>query len=226
MVVVAAFSTWMAIYGGHLAADRWWRKGLFWVPGVLCFVATVYLAVRTDRDNTDKNNAIMSSQKELQQQQQKSDQKIDIIFNLLQPSLSATHQKFQPMVKPVAAPNPSDHQGGLPQVNPATTAEASWVRVSRTERVSTRADAPYATELVVQTSKEISPVRMIVQCDQDIVAGQHLNGGAFMMYSVGVAQGNPKAFILRYDFPSFTPSSPIDIELWSRSPSKCDVQMF
>jgi len=98
--------------------------------------------------------------------------------------------------------------------------------VNRTEVESNRADASHAVELTIHTTNAISPVRMIVECDHELVAGEHLNTGTFRTYYAGLIKENPRAYVIRYDFPAFTPSTPIRIKLWSREPVVCAAHNF
>lgn len=98
--------------------------------------------------------------------------------------------------------------------------------VNRTGVESNRADASHAVELTIHTSSAVSPVRMIVECDHELVDGEHLNTGTFRTYYAGLMKENPRAYVIRYDFPAFTPTTPIRIKLWSREPVVCAAHNF
>jgi hypothetical protein len=98
--------------------------------------------------------------------------------------------------------------------------------VNRTEVESNRVDAPHAVQLTIHTTNGLSPVRMIVECDHELVDGEHLNTGTFRTYYAGLMKENPRAYVIRYDFPAFTPTTPIRIKLWSREPVVCAAHNF
>lgn len=99
------------------------------------------------------------------------------------------------------------------------------LRVSQTEETSTRADAPNHTKVVVQTTKTFTSLKLVVECNRDIVDGraEPSNGGAIMMSQQGTAQGHPNIFIAAYGSatPPFSPSNPWVFDLWSKGPIAC-----
>jgi len=112
-----------------------------------------------------------------------------------------------------------------PPPRPYSSAPAvAHFTVTQSEDVSSHADAPHLTRVVIQTNVEFLHLKLALQCDGPIVEGRGGTGGVMMMVSEGVANGYPNVFVFTYGsaIPPFGPSSPITISLWSKQPIHCD----
>lgn len=92
------------------------------------------------------------------------------------------------------------------------------IQMSERRVPSTRADAPYGLQVILQTDVQQQPTAFIIECDGEITAGEFFMAGQAVM--MGVAYGvqpDKKRFYLRVSFPPFTPQSPIVVTLLSKS---------
>lgn len=220
LVFISSLTVGLTVWGGYLSTSHPVARAGFIIAGMILTVLVIVQGIRQINSQSASDNSLMTMQQRIREERHLSDAKIDGLFALLKPQPLGTGAMPNP-VKPRVAPRPSQ-----PEEQTGVTASASWVRVSHQDRPSTRADAPFAQELIVQVSKEVSPVRLAITCDQNIVDGKHLNGGAFTMYSIGVLTDNPRVFVLGYQTPPLTPAAPLDIEIWTKEKAKCEVQMF
>jgi len=94
--------------------------------------------------------------------------------------------------------------------------------------VSTRADAPYKANLVIQSDIEMTTVRLVITCDGDLVAASGGFSGMSMGGS-GLLRGHPNMAGMQYSgiTPPFGPSSPGTMTIWAKSRVTCsDIQSF
>lgn len=117
----------------------------------------------------------------------------------------------QPELPPVSSPSP---QSGYAELS-----------VSQQMQKSTRPDAPYKFEVVVQTTQVMPSLKMILACDQPIVDGDaHISGGMLtMMTGHGVVNSNRNLFAYFYGSatPPFGPANPLIFDLWTAAPTTC-----
>jgi hypothetical protein len=101
--------------------------------------------------------------------------------------------------------------------------ETAELIVTQSQDVSTEADAPYKTRVVVQTTQAFPTLRLALECDGPIA---HASGGVNGMSigGSGIVGGHPNIFVLTYQsaMPGFTPSNPVQIYIWSKQPIRCD----
>jgi hypothetical protein len=92
------------------------------------------------------------------------------------------------------------------------------LRFTQTPVQSPREDLPFGKEVVIQTDKTIEPVSMVLICDGEIGAGTagFAGSAAYTIVSVGPVTGNPKAFLIAWYSPRFTPEAPIIARLFSK----------
>jgi len=219
MLVIAASSVGMAAYGGHLASDKWWKKGFFWGAGTLCFGATIWLGVRSDRENNDKNNAILATENELKVQQGRSDEKLDRLFGLLS-------------VKPIEARKGPISGTKVSSPNPPTGLSATFMDItfgiSQSAKISVRRDAPNQTEVVVTSSAQMPNLKMALECDKELIdASPHFDRASMVVSGQwGVLRDHPNIFIYTYlasgSTPPFGPGHPLTIDVWSKQPVNCE----
>lgn len=101
--------------------------------------------------------------------------------------------------------------------------------ISQTNKISTRSDAPYEVEVVIQSTVDFPSLKLAFRCDKEIVAAVRTNGGALMITRDGIAQGHPDTFLFQYESaaPQFGPANPQIFDVWTKEPATCSrVQTF
>ena len=172
--------------------------------------------MRQINSQSSLDSAYMGLEQKMREERHFSDVKIDSLFALLQGKMIAPAQPQQPM-HPISRPLSENFR---------TNDSLSWVKVSHEDRPSTRADAPFAQELTIQVSNQVSPVRVVVTCNQDVVDGDAVNIGVVVGYSKGVMSNNHRVFVVGYQSPPLTPRQPLGIEVWTKQRATCQAQMF
>ncbi len=202
--------------------------GLFTIA--LVGIAT-YRQAKSQQDSTD---AFMQGQRELKAQQQASDRKIDAVWALLtvnpMNTEPATPEGKSAPKKPTSPTPPPSADKEAPSTPPSTKPPITLppspgiLTISQAPKISTRADAPYETEVIVQTTKEFPSLKLAIQCNKDLVYGVVVFGGIRMMTRWGVLKDNPNIFFFSYEsaVPQFGPAHPIVVDLWSREPIVCN----
>jgi hypothetical protein len=168
----------------------------------------------------DIANAVIKKQKEEVQQSR---------------STLPAEEQLKPSVVSPSKRQPSKHtfaqvpQQTIPNVTtqpPSVSPQPAKLTISQKSQVSSRQDAPYKTDVVVQTTTEFPSLKMLVQCDKPLVDGSAGigAGGVMMVTSQGVLKDHPNVFIFTYQSaaPPFGPASPITISLWSKEPIQCN----
>lgn len=130
----------------------------------------------------------------------------------------------QPSTVPVAPQTTAEYFGSVPHLDlPRSNGIVSVV--SQIPETSTRADAPYEIQVVIQTSVVWSTLKLAIECNGDLVGGSATmsSGGATMMSLSSLAKGHPNIFIYEYGsaIPPFGPADPLEINLWSEKAVSC-----
>lgn len=103
--------------------------------------------------------------------------------------------------------------------------EAAELTVSQKSDISTDANAPRKTDVVVQTTRDFPSLKFALKCDGPIAHGSGAvgNGGVMFMTSQGVVKGHPNIFVLTYQTasPPFGPANPLHFSLWSKETIHC-----
>lgn len=103
--------------------------------------------------------------------------------------------------------------------------EAAALTVSQKSDISTDANAPQKTDVVVQTTRDFPSLKFALKCNGPIAHGSGSvgNGGVMFMTSQGVVEGHPNIFVLTYQSasPPFGPANPLHLSLWSKEPINC-----
>jgi hypothetical protein len=138
-------------------------------------------------------------------------------------SLPTAPKKKQPNSKPQQQQTAPDASTQTPS---GPSPQQTRLTISQKPEVSSRQDAPYKTEVVVQTTTEFPSLKMVIQCDKPLLDGSAGvgSGGVIMITSQGVVKDHPNLFLFTYQsaMPPFGPASPIVFNLWSKEPIKCD----
>ncbi|MGB8786042.1 MAG: hypothetical protein WA755_16690 [Candidatus Acidiferrales bacterium] len=135
-------------------------------------------------------------------------------------------QHPQPQRKPQPQkPNPPAELNPTPKRgNPRPP--SSLFTVVRSEKYSTRVDAPYETEFVVQTPTVFSALNMTMTCDKPLVDFKiHFpSGGVQMTVRWGIVREHPNVLFYSYGFasPPFGPDNPLIVDVWSMEPINCE----
>jgi len=96
------------------------------------------------------------------------------------------------------------------------------VVMNQTPVSSDRTDAPYALDLSLRTLQETSPVRIVIQCDHEIIKAIHsFDNADFRGYYFGPLPGSSQAYVISYASPALKANTPIPIRLWSKQPLRC-----
>jgi hypothetical protein len=96
--------------------------------------------------------------------------------------------------------------------------------------VSTRPDAPFETEVTIQTTKEMPSLNLVLQCDQLLLdaQGHTVMGGGLFGVRWGIPQGHENVFFYTYAgaMPPFGPSNPLIINVWTKEAVRCQAATF
>jgi hypothetical protein len=110
---------------------------------------------------------------------------------------------------------------------PSLPPNSGKLTISQTSKTSTRADAPYETEIVIQTTESFPTLKMLVQCDKPLLDVQPSIGGTTgtvqMMVGFGILKEHPSVIAYSYgsSTPPFSPANPVVIDVWSKEPVTC-----
>jgi hypothetical protein len=97
---------------------------------------------------------------------------------------------------------------------------------------STREDAPYKTELTIQSMIDFPSLKLVVECDERLVdVDGHVSGWPGGLYGPGpsgILTDHPNVFIFSYtvSMPPFGRQHPIVLDLWSKKPIKCRAAAY
>jgi hypothetical protein len=119
-------------------------------------------------------------------------------------------------------------QSSTGETEPASPPTTARLILSQKSQISTREDAPYQTEVTVQTTVEFPTLKLLIRCDKPLVDGNGGLNAIMMMTSQGVIKDHPNFYILTYQsaVPPFGPKNPIIVSLWSKEPVKCEAATF
>jgi hypothetical protein len=101
--------------------------------------------------------------------------------------------------------------------------------ISQNNKISTRTDAPYETEVVIQTTVAFPSLKLAFVCDKDIVNVHDDVRGATFMRREGIVPEHPNVYFYSYGSatPQFDPGNPLVFDIWSKEPIVCSqVQTF
>jgi hypothetical protein len=223
VVIVALLGVGLTVVGGIVASDKPWVRACFLIGGPFLVICVICQGIRQMTAQSASDAAFMNVAQENGKERQRSDAKIDGLYALLlsgrreAPSLPS---KSAPTGTPKDSPTKGTQQPSLPPNSEKLT-------ISQTSKISTRADAPYETEIVIQTTDSFPSLKMLVQCDKPIVDAQPSIGGtmgtAQMMVSYGLLKDHPNVIAYSYgsSVPPFSPANPIVIDAWSKEPMTC-----
>jgi hypothetical protein len=135
------------------------------------------------------------------------------------PMTTLSHRGDTVQRRPQSRSKPPESSALSPATAPATAA----LTVTQSPDVSTDADAPYKTIVVVQTTREFPSLRLALECDGPIAHASGGTNGMIMMSSQGVVDGHPNVFVFTYGsaMPGFTPSNPLQVSVWSKQTIHC-----
>jgi len=150
------------------------------------------------------------------------------------PQLSAT---FSPTTSPSPSPLRSVAMSPLPrnietksepqpaQPRPTASSESPAPHISQVSAVfpSVREGLPYGFCITLQTTVVISPVQVLVQCSGPIEEATNIVIGASTKLGSGAAPRGKDYYSFRIDAPPFTPQSPIQIDVFSKTKVTCKV---
>jgi len=163
--------------------------------------------------------------KEISKQQEEDQKKQQLIAEQKPPESSP-----EPKKKPKPSTLTSKPESANPQTGPSEIPHPpvnhATLTITQKPDVSTRADAPYMTDVIVQTTAEFPTLKIVLQCNKPLIDGNATvgSGGVLMMTSVGVVKDHPNLVFFTYQSaaPPFGPANPITFRLWSKETIKCD----
>lgn len=202
-----------------MASESLSARLTFLIGGPILFILLVAQGYRQIDAQQKADAAFMQSRDDIRDERAQNDAKVDELYALLEPRMAPLPEKSKPSTpsqKPASAPPKS--QPPLPPANGALT-------VSQSSKISTRPDAPYETEIVIQTTVAFPELKFALQCDQDLVYGNaSTGGGVSMMVRSGVLKDRPNVFIYSYgsSVPPFDPAHPLVVDVWSKEPVTCN----
>jgi hypothetical protein len=228
LIIVALLGVGLTVVGGVVTSSRLGVRLCFLIGGPLLVICTIWQGTRQISAQRTSDEGFMHVVQESGKERQRSDAKIDALYALLRPELKETipipHGSPRP---PENTPKPtpkSETPASPQQLLPPNNAKVSIV--SQTPKTSTRADADYETELVVQTTETFTSLKMAVECDKPLVYGAAYlpRGSVQMMISSGVLTEHPNVFVYSYgsSTPPFSPSDPLIIDVWTKEPVTCN----
>jgi hypothetical protein len=138
-------------------------------------------------------------------------------------NVGKTDATQRPTDQPLAK-HPSEVQAPIPsQVQQAVLGSLT---ISQSEEVSTRPDAPYKARVIIQTTVEMSALKLVLKCTGPLVEAQGgpIGSGILMMTSQGISNADRSLWFLQYGnaSPPFGPSNPIAVNVWSTAPVICN----
>jgi hypothetical protein len=201
---------------GHLAAKESWHKWFFWGSGLL-IVVLIYFQARSYKEPPSVDDIANAVKKKLSETRDTNTQALASV-----PPTAEEQQKSEPKKaprKPVARDQ-----------NPTKQESSSMAHLSVTQslKISTRADAPIETAVVVQTDRVFPSLKFVMQCDKPLMDAQPTIGGTNgmvqMVVSSGLAQNHPNVVVYSYgsSVPPFGPANPLIIDVWSKEPVMCN----
>jgi hypothetical protein len=106
--------------------------------------------------------------------------------------------------------------------------DRATLAVVQNERTSTRSDAPFETQVVVQTNKEFPSLNLIIQCDKEIMDSKLNTNGTRAAMNVREGKVANNVFVYSYGMqsPPFGPANPIVVDLWSKEKLVCSAATF
>jgi hypothetical protein len=217
LVLTAVCSVGLTVVGGVVSSDKKWARLSFFIGGPVLVLLSIAQGWRQISAQQASDDAFMASKAELQKERNRSDAKIDGLFALLK-----TQTKEQP------SETAKDHRSAqTPTQKGILPAGNGTLSISQTDKPSTRADAPYHIEVVIQTIENFQSLKLALECDQPIVdAGAQIGGATGsvqFMTSFGILAEHPNVYVYSYgsSVPPFGPANPLIIEIWSKTRITC-----
>jgi hypothetical protein len=190
---------------GHLAAKSMWQKRFFWGTGLL-IVVLIYFQARSYKEPPTAED----------------------IANAVQKKVADTHNTdTQALATPIPLTNGAKSKP-TKSGKPKRSTSSAHLTVTQSTKISTRADAPVETEVVVQTDRVFPTLKFVMQCDQRLIDAQPTIGGSMslgqMSVSSGVIREHPNVVVYSYgsSAPPFGPANPLVIDVWSKEPVTCN----
>jgi hypothetical protein len=229
LVIVTVLGVGLTVVGGFVASDRLWVRLCFFVGGPILLIGIISQGVRQIITQGSSDAAFMKAVQENGKERQRSDTKIDALYTLLQPEIREPPPAVPKVPRTGKAPGTQERQQPptIPE-QPSLPPNSANLAISQTPKISTRSDAPYETEVVIQTTTSFPSLKMLVQCDKQLVYAQPSIGGTAgtvqMMVSFGVLKDHPNIFSYSYgsSTPPFGPANPVVVDVWSRDPVTCN----
>jgi hypothetical protein len=213
LVLFTLVTVGFTVLGVYLATEHPQARKLFIAMGIILLIVMITQGIRQILSLSSADDAYMSIRRDMEGERRSYDQKIDGLFALLQPRIGGP----SPLRKPV-------HQSTQASILPPSNGKLT---VSQTSKPSTREDAPFAAEVVVQTTQTFPSLKFLLQCDKPLVdAHPRLGNGGMvqMMVRSGLAQGHPNIVVYSYgsSVTPFGPANPLVIEVWSKESVICN----
>jgi hypothetical protein len=118
--------------------------------------------------------------------------------------------------------SPSETRSSSPNAPP----QVGQLILTQVDDVSTRSDAPYKTNVTIQTTVAMPSLKLLLKCDVPILEahGGPTQGGMLSGVREGIANADHTVFFFQYAgaTPPFGPSNPFVITVWSASPAICN----
>jgi hypothetical protein len=122
--------------------------------------------------------------------------------------------------------NPINQSVPLNNTQQAVVPAGGGLRISQTNEVSTRTDAPYKIKVVIQFPADMPSLKFALKCNVPIIEAQggSSQGGMLMMTAQGIAREDNTVWLFQYAnaAPPIGPANPISVNIWSSSPIVCN----
>lgn len=228
LILVSLIGVGLTVVGGFVASEKPWVRIMFLVGGPLLVICIIWQGVRQIGGQSTADAAFMDEVRARKEERRLSDSKIDGLYALLQPRVKEL--PAPPLIASTGKPpktSTSVQQTQPTSPKPLLPPNAGTLSITQSSKISTRADAPYETEVVVQTSVTFQSLKFAMACDGPLVDAHPTIGGAGgmvqMVVSSGILTEHPNVFVYSYgsSTPPFSPSNPLIIDVWSKDPVKC-----
>src|SRR6266853_591190 len=158
LVLFTLVTVGFTVLGVYLATERPKARKLFIAMGAILLIVMITQGIRQILSLSSADDAYMSIRRAMEEEKRSYDRKIDGLFVLLQPRIGEPSPPRQPPQLPKAEPKSQSTQAPiLPPSNGKLT-------MSQTSKPSTREDAPFALEVVVQTTQTFPSLKFLMQC--------------------------------------------------------------
>jgi hypothetical protein len=208
---------------------------LIWVAFGIGALSVGVLGVRSGSSGQELDNNIIISQGQILSAEKSNSASLSTLMGMLvakdspaAPVLKSTQSlKISPTPVPRTSKEgpkvPSPNQGPPPTKESLLPPSSEVLSISQVSKVSTRANAPFEIEVVVQKKVAMPTLKMAIECDKPLIDARLLFGGVRMMTQEGIVKDHPNIFIFSYESatPMFDQSHAVVVDFWAKEFPTC-----